>query len=156
MPIEYREIKVLELASASATRLGPMIQQLMDARLDRLRKVQPETAELERVVVLPDTRANALVIAAGEESFEVIKRLVEDLDLGSIGDEAEIHIVPVPKGGLDPDCRDDREGDGSALRRFADARLLAGNRPLVMTDPRTSSLLVAAMHLRTCAPSRCS
>jgi type II secretion system protein D len=144
VPIEYREIKVLELASASATRLGPMIQQLMDARLDRLRRVQPETAELERVVVLPDTRANALVIAAGEESFEVIKRLVEDLDLGSIGDEAEIHIVPVSKGGLD---RIAETIEKVMERRYADLPTEVARRqqPLVMTDPRTSSLLVAAM-----------
>ena len=62
---DFREIKVLELKSANASRLAPMIQRLMDARLDRLRKVQPDTADLEKVVILADTRANALVVAAG-------------------------------------------------------------------------------------------
>ena len=143
VPVEFREIKVLELETASAARLGPMIQQLMDARLERLRKVQPETADLERAMILPDTRANALVVAAGEESYEVIKRLVADLDLGSIGDAEEIHVVPVLKGGLD---RVAETVTKVMDRRYADlpSDVARRQRPLIMTDPRTSSLLVAA------------
>jgi type II secretion system protein D len=143
VPVDYREIKVLELATASAARLGPMIQKLMDARLERLGKVQPETADLERAMILSDTRANALVVAAGEESFEVIKRLVADLDLGSVGDAEEIHVIPVTKGGLDRVAETVRK---VMDRRYADLpnEIARRTRPLVMTDPRTSSLLVAA------------
>lgn len=143
VPVDYREIKVLELATASAARLGPMIQKLMDARLERLRKVQPETADLERAMILPDTRANALVVAAGEDSFEVIKRLVADLDLGSVGEADEIHVIPVTKGGLD---RVAETITKVMDRRYAELpnEVARRTRPLVMTDPRTSSLLVAA------------
>ena len=62
VPVDFREIRIIELANASASRLAPMIQSLMDARLERLRRVQPETAELEQAVIMSDARSNALVV----------------------------------------------------------------------------------------------
>ncbi|MCH2160695.1 MAG: hypothetical protein MK085_02355 [Phycisphaerales bacterium] len=140
---EFREIRVIPLATASAARLAPMIQQLMDARLERLRIVQPKAAEFDKALVLADTRSNTLVVAAGAESFEVISRLVIDLDLDDLGEAAQVHVIPVTRGGLD---RIAQAVNQVMDRRYADLPTDIANRqkPLVMTDPRTSSLMVAA------------
>ncbi|MCP4496015.1 MAG: hypothetical protein GY825_04450 [Phycisphaeraceae bacterium] len=143
VPVDFREIRIIELANASASRLAPMIQSLMDARLERLRRVQPETAELEQAVIMSDDRSNALVVAAGNDTFDVVERLASDLDLDSIGDAADIRVVPVSRGGLE---RVARAVEQVMERRYADlpADVARRQRPLVITDPRTNSLLVAA------------
>jgi type II secretion system protein D len=140
---DLREIRMVELKNASAARLAPMIQQLMDARLERLRKVQPETADLERASIVADARSNSLVVAAGNESFEVIKRLAADLDTSNLSDSSLVQVIAVTKGNIE------RLADAVTTimqRRYADmpAELRAGQSPLVLTDTRTSSLLVAA------------
>ncbi len=140
---ELREIRTIELKNAAASRLASMIQQMMDARLDRLRKIQPETADLDRVVVVADTRVNSLVVAAGNETFEVVKRLAEDLDQPLPIDNSAVTVIPMTKGNADRIARAVQE---IMERRYAD---LPGDvnksmRPLVLTDSRTNSLLVAA------------
>ena len=52
---------------------------MMDARGERMRIVEPETADLQRATIIPDDRTNSLVIAAGNESFDVIKMLGTEL-----------------------------------------------------------------------------
>jgi len=143
IPVDFREIRIIKLANSSAARLAPMVQRLMDARLERMRKVQPETADLEKAVIIADDRANALVIAAGNDTFEVIERLAGDLDVESIGSVADIRVVPIVRGGLD------RIADAVTRvmdRRYADlpADVARRQKPLVITDPRTNSLLIAA------------
>ncbi|MFB0987340.1 MAG: secretin N-terminal domain-containing protein, partial [Phycisphaerales bacterium] len=143
IPVDFREIRIIKLANSSAARLAPMVQRLMDARLERMRKVQPETADLEKAVIISDDRANALVIAAGNDTFEVIERLAGDLDVESIGSVADIRVVPIVRGGLD------RIADAVTRvmdRRYADlpADVARRQKPLVITDPRTNSLLIAA------------
>ena len=139
----FREIRIIELESASANRLAPLVQRLADARVERLRRVQPETADLEKAVVLADDLANALVIAAGEETFQVIESLVIDLDVDQTGRAADIRVIPVTRGGL--------ERVASTIEQVMDRRyagvppeVARRDRPLVITDPRSSSLLVAA------------
>ena len=143
VPIDFREIRIIKLANSSAARLAPMVQRLMDARLERMRKVQPETADLEKAVVMADDRSNSLVVASGNDTFEVIERLAADLDVDSIGSVADIQVVPIIRGGLD------RIADAVNRvmeRRYADlpADVARRQKPLVITDPRTNSLLVAA------------
>ena len=140
---DLREIRMIELKNASAARLAPMIQQLMDARLERLRKVQPETADLERASIVADARSNSLVVAAGNESFEVIKRLASDLDTSNLADSSLVQVIAVGKGNID---RLAAAITTIMQRRYADmpAELRASQSPLVLTDSRTSSLLVAA------------
>ena len=135
IPVEFREIRIIKLANASAARVGPMVQRLMDARLERMRKVQPETADLEKAVVMADDRSNALVVAAGNDTFKVIERLAADLDVDSIGSVADIQVVPIMQGGLD------RIADAVNRvmeRRYADlpADIARRQKPLVITDPR--------------------
>ncbi len=140
---EIKEIRTVEMKNASAARLAPMIQQLMDARLERLRKVQPETADLERATVVADGRINSLIVAAGADTFGVIERLAQDLDREETAESGLLQVITVRKANLDRVA--------SALnqimeRRYADLpnEVRRRVRPLVLTDPRTSSLLVSA------------
>jgi type II secretory pathway component GspD/PulD (secretin) len=140
---EIKEIRTLALVNASAARLAPMIQELMDARLERLRKVQPETADLERASIVADGRTNALVVAAGNDTYAVIERLAQDLDRPETAESGLLQVLQVRKANLDRVA--------SALnqimeRRYADLpnELERRVRPLILVDPRTSSLLVSA------------
>ncbi len=140
---DIKEIRTLALTNASAARLAPMIQQLMDSRLERMRKVQPETADLERASIVADGRTNSLVVAAGTDTYGVIERLAQDLDKPETAESGLLQVVTVKKANLDRVA--------SALnqimeRRYADLpnELKLRVRPLVLTDPRTSSLLISA------------
>jgi len=140
---DLREIRRIELEFASATRLAQLVQEMMDARLERLRRVQPETADLERATVAAEPRTNSLIIAAGNESFDVIQKLVAELDVSTLAEDSLVESFTVEKGNLD------RVADAvNAImeRRYADlpSELRNSQKPLVLTEPRTSSLLVAA------------
>ncbi|HMN96285.1 MAG TPA: secretin N-terminal domain-containing protein [Phycisphaerales bacterium] len=140
---DLREIRLIELRQASAARLATLVQQLMDARLERLRRVQPESADLERVLVVADPRSNMLVVSAGAETFEVVRRLVSDLDAAGVADESLVRVITLEKGSADRIATSVR----SILdRRYADLPqdLRSAQRPLVVVDHRSNSLLVAA------------
>ncbi len=140
---DLREIRRIPLEFASAARLAPLIQQLMDARLERLRQVQPETAELERASLVSDPRTNSLVVAAGNESFEVIRRLAAELDGSGLTDLSLVRVLPLENGNAE---RIAETIDAVMDRRYADLpqELRTAQKPLVTTDPRSNSLLVAA------------
>ncbi|MFO0874387.1 MAG: secretin N-terminal domain-containing protein [Phycisphaerales bacterium] len=140
---DFKEIRTIEVQHASAQRLATMIQSLMDARLERLRKVQPETADLEKVLVLPDQRSNALVVAAGNDSFEVVQRLVADLDTEMAADSSLVQVIYLEKANADRIAAAVR----SILdRRYADLPpgVRQSQRPLVLVDQRSNSLMIAA------------
>ncbi|MDP6601848.1 MAG: secretin N-terminal domain-containing protein [Phycisphaerales bacterium] len=143
LPPELQEIRFIELEHASAGRLAPMLQQLMDARVQRLRRVNPETAELERVTILPDTRTNGLVVAAGNDAFEILERLADTMDLSTLEDASLVQVIPVPGGNVDRIAGTVRQ---IVQRRYAElpAELRASQQPLILTDTRSSSLLVSA------------
>lgn len=140
---DLREIRMLALENAAASRVAPIVQQMMDARLERLRRVQPETADLEKALVLADPRANALVVAAGNDAYEVISRLAKDLDAAPPDDASLVEVVAVRGGDMN---RLVDTIDRVMERRYADlpADVSKRSRPLVLTDPRTGSLLVTA------------
>ncbi len=140
---EIKEIHTLALTNASATRVAPLIQQLMDARLDRLRKVQPETADLERATVVADARSNSLIVAAGQDTYAVVERLAQDLDHPETAESGLLQVVTIQKANLD---RVAAALNQIMERRYADMpnEVKKRVRPLILTDPRTSSLLISA------------
>ena len=143
IPADLRELKTLTLANASANRVAPLVQQLMDARLDRLRAVEPRAADLQKVTVLSDERSNTLLIAGGADSFDVVKGLVQQLDSLGEAEIAPLHVLPMKKGNLD---RVAAAVNQIMDRRYSDLPQTVAKRarPLVMTDPRSNCLLIAA------------
>ncbi|MCH8006763.1 MAG: hypothetical protein IH888_11125, partial [Planctomycetes bacterium] len=140
---ELAAIQRIELSNASVARVAGLIQQLMDARLERLRRTEPETAQLQRAMIIPDGRTNSLIIAAGPESFLVIKRLAADLDRDSLQEHALVKILEVTKGNVDRIAQTIRK---LMDRRYADlsTEMRQSQQPLVLTDPGSNTLLVAA------------
>ncbi len=143
IPTEFAEIRSIPLRSAAAQRLATAIQQLMDARLERLRRVEPETAEMERATIVADTRTNSLIVAASNDSFGVIQRLVTELDTPSELAGGGMQVLPVTKGNVERLAEMVRQ---VMTRRYADVpqEIRNAQQPLVLTDPRTNSLLIAA------------
>ncbi|MFM2164041.1 MAG: Pullulanase secretion envelope PulD, partial [Planctomycetota bacterium] len=139
---EYREIRTMDLRNASAPRLAAILQRLMDARVERLQKTQPQTADLERVIVTADERTNQLLVAASADGFDVIKSLLAELDSERLMEESSVEVVPVKKANLD---RLTSAITQILNRRYAELSPEVARRvkPLVIADPRTSSLLVA-------------
>ena len=139
---EYREIRTMDLKNASAPRIAAILQRLMDARVERLQKTQPQTADLERVIVTADERTNQLLVAASADGFDVIKSLLGELDSERLMEESSVEVVPVQKANLDR-----LTGAITQIlnRRYAELSPEVARRvkPLVIADPRTSSLLVA-------------
>ena len=139
---DIREIRTIELKHASAPRLAAVLQRMMDARVDRLSRANPQTADLERATIAADDRTNRLLIAAGADSFDVLRSLVADLDTPELLEESGVEVVPVVKANLDRLA----SAIGQILdRRYAELTPEVARRvkPLVIADPRTSSLLVA-------------
>lgn len=139
---DIREIRTLELEHASAPRLAAILQRMMDARVDRLARANPQTADLERATIAADDRTNRLLVAAGADSFDVVRSLVAELDTPELLEESGVEVVPVVKANLDRLA----SAIGQILdRRYAELTPEVARRvkPLVIADPRTSSLLVA-------------
>ncbi len=143
IPADLRELKLIALEHSSATRLAPLIQQLMDSRLDRIRAVEPRAADLQKVTILADERANTLLISGGADSFDVVKGIVAQLDTLERADVAPLHVLAMKRGNLE---RVATAVNQIMERRYADlpATVSKRARPLVMTDPRSNCLLIAA------------
>ncbi len=140
---DLREIRIIYLTNASATLVAPRIQQLMDARLERMRSVAPEAAELEMASIISDPRTNSLLIASGNESYEVIERMAEALDSGAISDSNSVRVIAIEVGNAVDIARTLQD---IMDRQYSDLpdQLAAREKPLILTDTRTNSLLVTA------------
>jgi type II secretion system protein D len=141
--LEFQAIRTLKLQHASASRVASLVQRMMDARVERLRVVEPQTWALERVVVIADEPSNSLIVAASVPGFDVIEKMLEDLDRASFINTALVEVIA--------------SGGSSAIRlaetirtvmerRYADVPRQERVRmmPLIQVDTRSDSLLVTA------------
>lgn len=140
---DLREIRMVKLENASATLIASQIQELMDARLERLRRVEPEAAELEQATIIADARTNNLLVAAGNESFEVIEQLARALDNSSSSALYDVQVIALSKGNAASVAQ---TLETVIDRQYADLpkEMAAREKPLILTDSRSNSLLVSA------------
>ncbi|MCL4196703.1 MAG: hypothetical protein KJZ69_04355 [Phycisphaerales bacterium] len=140
---EMHDIRMIRLDNASATVIAPLIQRLMDSRLERLRRYEPETADLQQATIIADPRTNSLLITAGAESFAVIEQLANSLENTRASAANDVQIIPLERGNAAKVADTiQRVMD----RQYADlpADLASREKPLILTDSRTNSLLVTA------------
>jgi len=139
----FQEINLLPLEHATASRMAAIVQRMMDARLDRLRSVEPETADLQRVTVMTDERTNSLIVAAGQDTFEVVERLVAELDGSELVQRGLIEVIPADRTNA---ARVAQTINAVMQRRYSDvpANVRSARIPLVLVDTRSNSLLVSA------------
>ncbi|MCH2142523.1 MAG: hypothetical protein MK077_05955 [Phycisphaerales bacterium] len=140
---DYAEIRSFPLEHATSARMQNVVQRMMDARLARLRVVDQKTAELQRVTVMSDERTNSLIVAGGQDAFEVVGRLVKDLD-GS--DLVQRGLIEVIDAGDNNASRVAETVNAVMERRYIDLPPASrrAQMPLIQIDSRSNSLLVSA------------
>jgi type II secretion system protein D len=142
-PIEMRDVKLVTLKNADATALGTALQRMMDQRVQRLTVLNPADAEALRVIIIPDTRSNSLMVGGSAEGFQLVKSLAEQLDGISPGLTGQIQIYPM-KHATAPVVATTLST--FFTQRYAAARTpdVSRERPVIMSDVRCNCLLVAA------------
>ncbi len=143
LPFDLRDIAFIPLAHADANVVAPTLQKLMDARVTQRATLNQGQADALKVIIMADQRSNALIVGGAREGFELVQNLAQQLDQAAPALSGRIRLIPM---------------------QFADARVVAGtlgtlfeqryaamrtadvqrNRPILLADPRSNSLLVAA------------
>ena len=141
--IDLLDIRLIPLKSADAAPLATTLQRMVDARVQRQAALGLRDAESLRVLILPDERSNSLIVGGSAESFQLVKLLAEQLDGASPALGGQIQLIPL------------KEANSGALaqtlvnlfnQRYQAARTpeVQRQRPVIVPDLRTNSLLVAA------------
>ena len=140
---DFQEIHQVQLENATPSRMASIIQRMMDARLERIRRVDPETADLQRVTVMTDDRTNSLIIAAGQDAFEVVQRLITELDGSELVQRGLVEVIPADRTNA---SRVASTINAVMQRRYSDvpANVRSAQVPLILVDARSNSLLVSA------------
>lgn len=143
LPFDLRDIRILPLEHADANVVAVTMQKLMDARLTQRAQANKGQADALKVIILADQRSNALLVGGGRDAFDMVQALAKQLDTAGPALAGRIRLVAV---------------------QFADARLLAAtlttlfeqrysaarttdvqrNKPVILPDPRSNSLLITA------------
>ncbi|KPK45511.1 MAG: hypothetical protein AMK72_10930, partial [Planctomycetes bacterium SM23_25] len=142
-PIAMRDIRIVPLANAEATTVGPVLQQLMDARVQRYATLGAADAEALRVIILADARSNSLLIGGSAEGFQLAKSLAEQLDGASPAISGQIQLFPLVHANAGT--------ISTTMQNLFDQRYQAARtpdiqrqRPIILPDVRVNALLVAA------------
>ncbi|MDP7286789.1 MAG: secretin N-terminal domain-containing protein, partial [Phycisphaerae bacterium] len=141
--IDLRDIRLVTLKNAEADTLATVLQKMMDARVQRQQSLGVKDAEALRVVVVADARSNSLIVGGSPESYKIVKELAEQLDNKSAALSGQIQLIPL------------REANAGTLtttlanlfdQRYQAARTedIRRQKPVILPDLRTNSLLVAA------------
>ena len=86
------QIQVLPLSEANAGTLAQMLSDLFDQRYQAVR-----TAEVQRQkpIIVPDLRANLLLVAANKDDTAVLKSLLEKLDVKLTDPAVRLVVIPL-------------------------------------------------------------
>jgi type II secretion system protein D len=142
-PIDMKDIRLVPLQNADAGTLAATLQKMMDARVQRLSTMGAKDSEALRVLVLSDPRSNSLIVGASAEGYELVKSLAGQLDSASPALSGQIQLMPLANA----------NAGSLALtltnlftQRYAAARTqdVQRQKPVILPDLRTNSLLVAA------------
>lgn len=143
LPFELRDIRIIPMVNADAAEVAGSIQRLMDARITQRAAASKEVADALKVTVLADPRSNSLLVGGGKDSFELVESLAKQLDGASPALSGRIRLVPLAYA--------DARALAQALttlftQRYASARTadVQRRRPVIVPDPRSNALLVAA------------
>ena len=142
-PIDLRDIRLVTLKNAEADTLSTVLQTMMDARVVRQQSLGVKDAESLRVIVVADARSNSLIVGGSAEGYKIVKDLAEQLDSKPAALSGQIQLF-----GL-------KEANAGTLtttlsnlfdERYQAARTddIRRQKPVILPDLRTNSLLVAA------------
>jgi type II secretion system protein D len=142
-PVELHNIRLVRLENAEAASLVTALQRMMDARVQRQSALGAKDAEAMRAVIVADARSNSLIVAGSDESFKLVEGLAKQLDGASPALGGQVQLFPLAHG---------NSGTLAATLsnlfnlRYQAARTadVSRQKPIILADLRTNSLLVAA------------
>jgi type II secretion system protein D len=143
LPLELRDIKIIRLNHAAATVLSGTIQQLMDARVTRLNNTGKARGTSQSVTILAESRSNSLLVTGGQDAFELVKSLAEQLDEAPPAISGTIRLVTLKYA----DARTVAATlSGVFSQRYAKASSdeQRKKQPIIIADARINGLLVSA------------
>ena len=143
LAFELRDIRIIPLDNADATVVAASVQRLMDARVTQRASLNQGTADTLKVTILADQRSNALLVAGGRESFDMVESLAKQLDKASPALSGRIRLIALTNA--------DSRVIAATLttlftQRYASQRAadVGQMRPIILADPRSNSLIVTA------------
>jgi len=143
LAFELRDIRIVPLENADANIVASSIQRLMDARVTQRATLNKGSADTLKVTILADQRSNALLVAGGRESFDMVESLAKQLDKSSPAMSGRIRLIPM----VNADARvmaatlTTLFAQRYAAQRASDVSQM---KPIILADPRSNSLLVTA------------
>ena len=142
-PIDLRDMRLIALKNADAAPLAPILQAMMDARVERQTSLGVADAEALRTIVLADPRSNSLIVGGSKESYDLVKTLAEQLDNAGPALSGQVQVLPLKyanAGTLSTTLAN------LFAQRYAAARSpdLARQAPAILPELRTNALIVTA------------
>jgi type II secretory pathway component GspD/PulD (secretin) len=143
LPLELRDVRIIPLENSDADTVAASLQRLLDARVTQKSSLGRQQAEALRVLVIGEARSNSLLVAGSKDSFELVASLAHELDAAPPALSGRIRLIPLGYA-------DARALSTSLInlftQRYQSARSpeTQRNRPVIVPDPRSNSLLVAA------------
>ncbi|RME93287.1 MAG: hypothetical protein D6766_08460, partial [Verrucomicrobia bacterium] len=143
---DLQGVKLIPLTQADAVSVAASLQRLMNERegLRRggARRGGPAPAA-QRTVILADERSNTLLVSASPEGFALVESLAKQLDQAEPALAGQVRLVPLTHATaqtLAPTLT------SLFNQRYQAARSpeMRRQRPVILADPRSNSLLVAA------------
>ena len=142
-PVDLHEVRLLQVANSDAEALAATMQKLMDARVQRQKDLGFKDAEALRVMVLADGRSNSLIVGGSAESYELIKGLAGRLDVASPALSGQIQVMPLTNASA-PALATTLSTLFDRRYQAAQGKDIQKQKPVILSDQRTNSLLVAA------------
>ncbi|MCP5526398.1 MAG: hypothetical protein H7A47_06270 [Verrucomicrobiales bacterium] len=145
LPAELRNVKLVPLKNADAATVAASLQRLMDERARQRRGATTRGGgyDPQRVVIIADERTNTLLVAGAPDGFELVRGLAEELDHAGPSLTGQVRLIP-----LDYATAQTLANTLTALfnQRYQAMRSpeMQRNRPVILPDARSNSLLVAA------------
>ncbi len=143
LPFDLREIRIIPLENSDAGTLAATMQRLVDARMTQRASANRGAADSLKVIILADPRSNSLLVGGSKDSFELVETLAKELDKSGPALSGQVRIIPLTHA--------DARVVGTTLvalfeQRYAAARTpdVGRNKPVILPDSRSNSLLVAA------------
>ncbi len=143
LPFDLRDIRILPLDNADANTLAGTLQRLVDARITARASANRGSADGLKIIIMADPRSNSLLVGGSRDGFELVESLARQLDKSGPALSGQIRIIAITNA--------DARVIGTTLttlfeQRYAAARTpdVGRNKPVILPDPRSNSLLVTA------------
>jgi type II secretion system protein D len=141
-------LAVIPLKYNDSVQVATVIRQLFLARQRGRASDGVQPSSQDRVDIYPDRLTNALVISAGKENFELVRGLVESIDVAPVADGGVLRIFPLEHA----DAQYTATMLGSVVRQglyrpglmAQTAASRASERVAIGIDPRTNSIIISA------------